>query len=35
MKKEICFALCTVLLAAPATARALDWEVKDVTHKQQ
>ncbi len=32
MKKEICFALCTVLLAAPATARALDWEVKDVTH---
>ncbi len=32
MKREIYIALCTVLLAAPATARALDWEVKDVTH---
>ena len=32
MKRKIYIALCAVLLAAPATARALDWEVKDVTH---
>ena len=32
MKRNICIALCALLAAAPATARALDWEVKDVTH---
>lgn len=32
MKRKIYIALCAVLLAAPASARALDWEVKDVTH---
>lgn len=32
MKRKICIALCALLAAAPAPARALEWEVKDVTH---
>ncbi len=32
MKRNICIALCALMVAAPAPARALDWEVKDVTH---
>ena len=32
MKRNICIALCAVLLAAPVPSLALDWEIKDVTH---
>ncbi len=32
MKRKICMALCSALLAAPVPARALDWEVRKVTH---
>ena len=32
MKRNICIALCAVFLAAPVPSRALDWEIKDVTH---
>lgn len=32
MKKEICFAVAMLLLAVPASAQALEWEIQDVTH---
>ena len=32
MKRNICIALCVLMVTAPAPVQALDWEIKDVTH---